>query len=41
VSAHGMAGVMGRVTLEAVQGAHFVEHRIDHAGVETTVALSV
>jgi hypothetical protein len=41
VSAHGMAGVMGRVTLDAGQGAHFVGHRIDHPGVETTVALSV
>ena len=26
---------------EIQKGAHFVEHRIDHAGVETTVALSV
>ena len=41
VPAHGMAGVMGRVTLDAGQNADLFEHRMDHAGVETTVALSV
>ena len=29
VSAHGVVGVMGRVTLDAGQPAHFVEHRIE------------
>ena len=41
VSAHGVAGVMGRVALDAGQAAHFVEHRIDHPGVETTVTVGV
>ncbi len=41
VPAHGMAGVMGRVTLDAGQAAYLVEHRIDHSGVETTVAVGV
>ena len=37
----GMAGVMGRVTLDAGQAAYFVEHRVDNPGVETTVAVGV
>jgi hypothetical protein len=41
VPAHGMAGVMGRVTFDAGQAAYFVEHRVDHPGVETTVAVGV
>ena len=41
VPAHGMSGVMGRVTFDAGQAAHLVEHRIDHPGVETTVAVGV
>jgi len=41
VSAHGMTGVMGRVTLDAGQNADLFEHRIDHPGVETTVAVGV
>ena len=41
VPAHGMADVMGRVTLDAGQAAYLVEHRIDHLGVETTVAMGV
>ena len=41
VPAHGVAGVMGRVTLDAGQAAYLVEHRIDHPGVETTVAVGV
>jgi hypothetical protein len=41
VSPHGVAGVMGRVTLDAGQAAHFVEHRIYHPGVETTVSMGV
>jgi hypothetical protein len=40
VPAYGMAGVMGRVTFDAGQAAYFVEHRVDHPGVETTVAVS-
>ena len=30
-----------RVILDAGQAAHFVEHRIDHPGVETTVTVGV
>ena len=41
VPAHGMAGVMGRVTFDAGQAAYFVEHRVDQPGVETTVAVGV
>ena len=42
VPPHGVVpGVMGRVTLDAGQAAHFLEHRIDHPGVETTVAVGV
>jgi len=41
VSAHGMTGVMGRVTFDAGQAAYFVEHRVDHPGVEMTVAVGV
>ncbi len=41
VPAHGMAGVMGRMAIEAGQGAQLVEYRIDHPGVETTVAVGV
>ena len=41
VSAHGMPGIMERVTLEASQVAHFTEDRIDHPEVETTVAVTV
>jgi len=41
VSAQGMPGVMGRVNLNAGQAADFVEHRIDHPGVETTVFVGV
>ncbi len=41
VPAHGVAGVMGRVTFDAGQTAYLVEHRIDHPGVETTVAVGV
>jgi hypothetical protein len=41
VPSHGVAGVMGRVTLDAGQAAHLVEHCIDHPGVETTVAVGV
>jgi len=41
VPAHGMAGVMGGVTLDAGQAAYFLEHRIDHPGLETTVAVGV
>ena len=41
VSTHGVAGVMGRVTIDAGQATHFAEHRIDHPGVETTVAVGV
>jgi len=41
VPAHGMADVMGRVTLDAGQAAYLVEHRIDHPGVETAVAVGV
>ena len=32
---------MGRVTLDAGQAAYLVEHRIDHPGVESTVAVGV
>ena len=39
VPAHGVAGVMGGATLDAGQAADRVEHRIDHPGVETTVAV--
>jgi hypothetical protein len=41
VSAHGMTGVMGRVTFDAGQAAYFVEHRVDHPRVKTTVAVGV
>ncbi len=41
VPAHGMAGVMRRVILDARHAAYLVEHRIDHPGVETTVAVGV
>ena len=41
VPAHGVAGVMGRVTLDTGQTAHFIEHRIDHLGVETTATVCV
>ena len=41
VPAHGMAGVMGGMALDAGKAAHLVEHRIDHPGVETTVAVGV
>ena len=41
VPAHGMAGVMGRMALDAGQAAYLVEHHIDHPGVETTVAMGV
>ena len=41
VPAHGVAGVMGRMALDAGQAACLVEHRIDHPGVETTVAVGV
>ena len=41
VPPHGVPGVMGRVTLDAGQAAYLVEHRIDHLGVETTVAMGV
>jgi hypothetical protein len=39
--AHGMAGVIGRVTLDAGKAAYIVPHRIDLPGVETTVAVGV
>jgi len=39
VPAHGVTDVTGRMTLDAGQAAHFVEHRIDHPGVETTIAV--
>jgi len=29
VPAHGVAGIMGRVSLDAGQAAYFVEHRIE------------
>ena len=32
---------MGRVIFDAGQAAHFVEHRIDHLGVETAVAVGI
>ena len=41
VSAHGMAGVMGRVTRDASQVAHLVENRIDHPGIQPTVAMAL
>jgi hypothetical protein len=41
VPAHGVASVMGGVTLDAGQAAHSVEHRVDHPGVETAVAVGV
>ena len=41
VPAHGMAGVMGSMSLDAGQAAYLVEHRIDHPGIETTVAVGV
>ena len=41
VSAHGVAGVMGRVALDAGLAAYLVEHHIDHSGVETTVVVGV
>ena len=41
VPTHGVAGVMGRVPLDAGQAAYLVEHRIDHPGFETTVAVGV
>ena len=41
VSAQGVFSVMGRVTLDAGQAAYLVEHRIDHPGIETTVAVGV
>ena len=41
VPTHGVAGVMGRVPLDAGQAAYIVEHRINHPGVETTVAVGV
>lgn len=40
-SAHGVVGVMGRVTLDAGQPAQFVEHGIDHPEVETTFSVGV
>jgi len=33
VPPYGMAGVMGRVTLDVGQAAYLVEHPIDHPGV--------
>ena len=36
-----VTGVMGRMASNAGQAADFVEHRIDHPGVETTVAVGV
>ena len=39
VPAHGVAGVMGCVALNAGQAAHFVEHRINHPRVEPPVAV--
>ncbi len=41
VPAHGMAGVMGRMALDAGQAAYLVEHHIKYPRVETIVALSV
>lgn len=41
VLAHGVAGIMGRVALDASQTTYLIEHRIDHPGVETTVAVGV
>ena len=41
VPAHGVAGVMGRMALDTGQAADLVEHRVDHPGVETTVAVGV
>ena len=41
VPAHGIAGVMGRVTLDAGQAACLVEHRIYHPGIHPTVAVSI
>ncbi len=41
VSAHGMAGVMGRVTLDAGQAAHLIENRVGHPGIKSAVTVSV
>jgi hypothetical protein len=41
VPAHGVAGVMGSMALDASQAAYLVEHRIDHPEAETTVAVGV
>ena len=39
--AHGVAGAMGHAALGAGQVAYRVKHRVDHPGVETTVAVGV
>ena len=39
--AYGVGRVMGRMALDAGQVAYLVEYRIDHSGVETTVAMGV
>jgi len=41
VPAHGVAGVMGSMALDACQAAYLVKHRNDHPGGETTVAVGV
>ena len=41
VQTHGVAGVMGCVTLEAGQAEFRVEHCIDHPGIKTTIAVGV
>lgn len=41
VPAHGVAGVMGRVALDAGKAAYLVEHGIDHPRVEPAVAVGV
>jgi hypothetical protein len=41
VLAHGVAGVIGRVTLDPGKAACLAKHRIDHLGIEPTVALNV
>jgi len=41
VPTHGVAGVIRHVALNVGQAAYIVPYRIDHSGVETTVAVGV
>ena len=41
VPAHGVAVVMGRVAPYPSQITNLIPHRIDHPGVETTVAVGI